>query len=502
MRLIEGLILLAILFSLLAFFVPKGRRPRWLLLLPVLVALLVVIHLVVEGYRWQMVPAYALAAILVVSMVWGIAQKGETEGESPYRGRRILVITGIVLGLILLVLSAQLLTLSPVFSLPEPAGPHAVGTQYFYWTDEERTDESSTGPGSFREVSVQIWYPAELSGDEEAIPYMRQDAARVLARSWGIPEFMFDHHALVHTHAALDAAMAETGAPFPVITYSTSGLMSSHMSLFEELASQGYVVLCIGHPYWNPYVFGSGGEALPFDGENALYKAWWAEEETDEVKKAKEQISLAKTMTAQEHAQRRHNELKPLAIHDLALWAGDIGFVLDELELLNQCSESLAGALDLQHVGIMGFSKGGAAAGQFCLTDERCQAGINLTGFMYGDVVEANLDRPFLFVSQEDVWCPDCYVNDLFYKRAESDAYQMKIRGARHTSFGDPCLWGELISLSDDEPAIACERMVAIQNIYTLAFFDKQLKGRVSSLLDGPSAEFPELIFRSNNNAG
>jgi hypothetical protein len=37
---------------------------------------------------------------------------------------------------------------------------------------------------------------------------------------------------------------------------------------FEELASHGYVVVCIGHPYWNPFVYGSGCEVLPFDGQD------------------------------------------------------------------------------------------------------------------------------------------------------------------------------------------------------------------------------------------
>ena len=181
------------------------------------------------------------------------------------------------------------------------------------------------------------------------------------------------------------------------------------------------------------------------------------------------------------------------------MWAEDIGFVLDELEVMNQGAGFLAGALDLEHVGVMGFSKGGAAAGQFCLTDERCKGGINLTGFMYGDIVDANLEKPFFFMSEEELWCPDCYVNDLFYKRAESDAYRMKIRGARHASFGDPCLWTQLINLSEDEPAIECERMITIQNIYTLAFFDKHLKGMASPLLDGPSAEVPEVVFRARS---
>lgn len=54
MRPIETLILLAILFSLTVLLIPRSRRPRRLSLLPALAALLVVIHLVVGGYRCQM----------------------------------------------------------------------------------------------------------------------------------------------------------------------------------------------------------------------------------------------------------------------------------------------------------------------------------------------------------------------------------------------------------------------------------------------------------------
>jgi predicted dienelactone hydrolase len=500
MRPIEGLILLAILFSLLAYLVPKSRRPRWLSLLPALAALLVVIHLLVEGYRWQMVPAYALAAIVVVGMVRGVRQTTEPQHEAPSRKRRIIALIGVALGLLLLALAAALPSILPVFSLPEPTGPHAVGTRYFYWTDEDRPDESTTDLGDFRKVSAQIWYPAELSGDEKPIRYMRRDAARALARFEDLPEFLFDHFALVRTHAYLGADVAQTGAPFPVITYSTSGLMSPHMTLFEELASHGYVVVCIGHPYWIPFVYGSGGEVLPFDGQNEHYQAWWAEADSAGVVEAKSQITLARTTVAQERAHLRHNELRPVAVPDLRTWAGDIGFVLDELDVMNQGAGVLAGALDLEHVGIMGLSRGGAAAGQFCVTDERCKAGINLTGFMYGDIVDINLDTPFFFFSEEELWCPDCYVNDLFYKRTESDAYQMKIRGARHTCFGDWMLYGWLIQAANEEPAIEGERMIYIQNVYSMAFFDKHLKGLASPLLDDPSAEFPEVIFRSNNN--
>jgi len=120
---------------------------------------------------------------------------------------------------------------------------------------------------------------------------------------------------------------------------------------------------------------------------------------------------------------------------------------------------------------------------------------------MYGDIVDINLDVPFFFINEEELWCPDCYVNELLFKRAESNAYQMKIRGARHTNFGDPTLYGRIVQSANDEPAIEGERMIYIQNVYSLAFFDKHLKDLTSTLLDGQSTDFPEVVFMSNDGA-
>jgi len=499
MRLFETLTLITLSLSLLSFFVPRDKRPRGMAFLHGLAVLLVLAHLVLEGYRWQMVPAYALTVLTFLPSVRVIKQGTDLQDKPSSRGRRARTIIGTILGLLVLIIAAALSALLPVFRLPEPTGPYAVGTRYFYWVDKRRPDTYTSDPDDYREVSVQVWYPAELTGDEESIRYMRKEAGRALAEFLDLPSPLFDHFALVRTHAYLNAGVAQTQTPFPVITYSPSGLMSSHMVLFEELASHGYVVLCIGHPYWNPFVYGADGGILPFDGQNEYYKAWWAEENHTAGKEAKEQITVAKTTEAQERAQRWHNQLKPVAISDLRKWADDIGFALDELEKLNLGNGFLGGTVDLERVGIMGFSKGGAAAGQFCVTDERCKAGINLTGFMYGDILDIELTQPFLFMSQEETWCTDCYVNDLFYKRAESSAYQMKVRGSRHASFGDPCLWGGVLQSFGEGATIDGERMARIQNAYTLAFLDKHLKGLAAPLLDGPSPDYPEVVFKSRH---
>ncbi|HEY5729915.1 MAG TPA: hypothetical protein VIS72_07675 [Anaerolineales bacterium] len=500
MRPLEVLILLALLFSLLGHLIPRRRRPRWLSRLSALAAILVVIHLVSEGYRWQMVPAYVLAALLVPGMVLSETEAARPPSSALSLTRRILRILGVVVGLTALASAALLTSVLPVFTLPEPTGPYAVGTQYYLWTDTRRPDEHTSAPDDFREISVQIWYPAEPSGHEKPIPYMRRDAARAfIGSSENIPPFLFEHLALVRTHAYLDADAAQADAPFPVITYSNSGTMSVHMTLFEELASHGYIVVCIGHPYWNTFVYGSSGEAIPFDEKDEQYLDWWAEADSSIVIDTKAQVTVATTTADQERAFVKLNDLMPLAVADLRTWGDDIGFVLDQLDAINQNDGALAGALDLQRVGVMGFSKGGAAAGQFCVTDIRCSAGINLTGFMYADIVDLDLQVPFLFMDEEEHWCPDCYPNNLFFNRALSDAYQMKIRGARHASFGDLSLYGRLFHLVSDEPDIDPQHMILVQNAYSLAFFDKHLKGMPSALLDGPSADFPEVVFISHH---
>src|SRR4029453_6457136 len=57
--------------------------------------------------------------------------------------------------------------------------------------------------------------------------------------------------ASVKTHATLDAAPASSPGRFPVILFQHgyTGLPSSHTALMEDLASHGWVVLNLIHPY-------------------------------------------------------------------------------------------------------------------------------------------------------------------------------------------------------------------------------------------------------------
>ena len=105
--------------------------------------------------------------------------------------------------------------------------------------------------GQPRQVEVIAWYPAVASVAATA-PYLRDGMEEVLsfARLAKLGN-AFDGLAAVKTHAVLDAMPAASPARFPVIVFSHgyTGLPSSHTSLFEDLASHGWAVLSVVHPY-------------------------------------------------------------------------------------------------------------------------------------------------------------------------------------------------------------------------------------------------------------
>jgi hypothetical protein len=183
----------------------------------------------------------------------------------------------------------------------------------------------------------------------------------------------------------------------------------------------------------------------------------------------------------------------------LRLWADDIGFIIDELKEMNSNTGFFKGTLDMKRIGLMGYSKGGAAAGQYCLTaDDRVKAGINLGGFMFGDIVEKNLKKPFLIMEHIEPWCPDGLpIGELFVQRAESSSYMVAIKNALHGDFCDITMAKKYIKPEGVVGSIDGEKFLKIMKYYVLAFFNKYVKGVPGSVIEDLSLKFPEVNFKS-----
>jgi hypothetical protein len=110
---------------------------------------LMVLGVVTEGFRWQMIPAYVGFGVLVLASL----KKSET--------RLVWRALG-ALPLFLLISASAVLTHElPIFSLPKPSGPYGVGTFEYSITDDSRKERYS--PARNRELYVEVWYPAERS---------------------------------------------------------------------------------------------------------------------------------------------------------------------------------------------------------------------------------------------------------------------------------------------------------------------------------------------------
>jgi hypothetical protein len=83
------------------------------------------------------------------------------------------------------------------------------------------------------------------------------------------------------------------------------------------------------------------------------------------------------------------------------------------------------------------------------------------------------------------------------YENLPGDGYYVQRAGIFHINFTDVPYWSPLMAQLGWIGPINAQRGFDIVNSYSLAFFDKELKGRPSSLLEGQPKQYPEVNFES-----
>ncbi len=83
------------------------------------------------------------------------------------------------------------------------------------------------------------------------------------------------------------------------------------------------------------------------------------------------------------------------------------------------------------------------------------------------------------------------------YDSLPGDGYLVLVPGMFHPNFSDAALYSPLFSWLGLTGPIDGDRANSIIGSYTLAFFDKHLKGQPAALLDGPAEEYPEVLFET-----
>lgn len=294
-------------------------------------------------------------------------------------------------------------------SLPASAGAHTVGRHHTILVDSERLEMHTTEPSDVRSIPLRVWYPA-IAGSGYEASYL--DGPGSLEDQLGsgsqLGWFQLLGLSLVRAHARDHATPIAGLNPIVVLSPGNQTNVIFYSSIAEDLASRGYVVIGIDHPY-------QVGEAPLHDGGIAFYDT-------------------------------RNEDLDPAhratLIKDRVL---DIRYVLDHLSQINP--ESI-GMVDPTRVFVIGHSSGGLAAAEACRTDERIVACVNIDGQGAGgpfgaDQESSSPSQPFLFITKERNIHPE--LASRFEARGRG-AIRAVLPEAAHDDFTDGALFGSALN--------------------------------------------------------
>ncbi|WP_280299723.1 alpha/beta hydrolase family protein [Nocardia neocaledoniensis] len=388
MSVIDVLMLIAaVALAITLVAVPRAGRRVAPFALPVLVIGALGVW-VLEGY-WHWWPVYLLIAVMFAFVVT----------DAAGTRRRVLFRSGIA---VLAALSILPWAVPPRPELPAPTGPYLVGSEIFRWVDEGRP-EPATAAEDRRNVVVQAWYPTEVASGRQWV-YL-DGRGRMPARISGIPSFLIP---APDTNATADVPVSPAKQRWPVVLFSPGygAPRAFYSGLVADLASRGFIVLAVDHPY--------------------------------EV--AVTELADGTVATAVENIPADDPDGERYMTERLETRTADLRFVLDQLsrpEVLGP----LEGRVDLDRITAAGHSFGGAAAWLAAIADQRITAAANLDGTLYGTPLTQPITRPVLLLESDhaETGHSQRYLdgNRGLLERAQAPGFRYEFSEANHYSFTD-----------------------------------------------------------------
>ena len=492
MRPLEIVLTLANLLAFCILLIPRRYWRRWMAAVVLLAPIAAYIEMLVEGPRWQMVPAHGLALCLLAAGLLKL------RSSAKRRSHRILSGLSIFVGALLFAVSVALPVTLPVFRFPEPSGHYAIGTVSFHWTDRSRPELFTTDGNKHREIEARVWYPARPEPSAPRAPYVENANAvtPVLSRLLHLPPFFFSYLKYVRTHAVASAPVASSRQMYPVLIYLTGlgGFPSASMFQIQDLVSHGYIVVGLDQPD------AAGAVRLP-DGRTITLPPLHVIQPL--IDQSLDPLPQAPQLFA-----------GPMPAGILPYFAKDVSFAIDRLTTIdNRRRGILANHMNLHRIGIFGMSLGAMTAAQAALHDPRIRAVLMIDAAMPADVVRAGLPQPAMWISRPadsmrlerrrmGGWSEKAIAQTISTMRATfrhcapGNGYYLEMPGMFHLNFTDAPYWSPFTRQLGLTGPVDATKMFAIVNAYTLAFFNKYLDGRQEPLFDPYAVSPAGVLFQ------
>lgn len=297
-------------------------------------------------------------------------------------------------------------TTEPAPAKPQAAGDerdYSVGSSTFFTHDKSRPYDAVGGVHTgMRSLITEIWYPAGDTSESRHPTYgdyVFGDPAvhrRMMTQTTffhltpktvreGVSQAQIDEaiDELFHRQRAsyLDAPVAEADAPFPVVVVShgDAGSRYNMESASEYLASRGYFVIAADHTGNSPYAMSGRDPALDpaldlAEGGNPAFRAAMQGVlpllDEHGVYGKEETFGQSYTPLGEGFSPEGIGQLD----RSLLQRVDDLRAVLGKLEALNS-EGRFAGRLDLDRIGLMGRSFGGATTLAGLMLEDRFRSG-------------------------------------------------------------------------------------------------------------------------------
>lgn len=385
------------------------------------------------SFRFKGLFVLLLIRIVVAFIAWLIVKNKE-----PKPKRASAKVLSAVLSAFLITGSLVPSFLFASYSGLPVTGEYSTATAKAILTDGSRVEEFETD-GSKREVPIYFFYPENAAEGEK------------------FPLVLFSHGAF--------------------------GYYNSNYSTYQELASNGYVVISTEHPYHSFFTEDTSGKTITVSPEF---------------------MNGIATVNADGTSEKTIFELSSKW---LKLRCDDINFVLDSVKSVSgelpdfwhtDEAANILSAIsmaDTDKIGVMGHSLGGAAAVSVGRTRSDISAVIDLDGTMLSEITgvenEINIVRtepytvPLLAVDNDEHHFASLkleesgvpYVNNIVCGNAVC-CYRTYFAGTGHMNFTDLPLFSPPLAKMLGTGSVDAEKCMMTVNKMTREFFDRYLKGK------------------------
>lgn len=384
------------------------------------------------------------------------------------------MIRAIVRSIIFLLIS---LGQAAIIPLPSNTGPCDVTLHASQLVDMSRSNPYDPKGGK-RSIMVTTFTPVNC-GSVPYTSYIPNATARFEDKSFqsfGLPPGTFES-LRIQTRTQQQPPPFRLHGDYPVVFFSpavaTSRLM--YTLLLQEIASYGFAVVSIDHPYDADIV------EYP-DGRTVLGILANINTTTEFVSALDVRVKDMSFLLDQMHDEKVIRNLFPLSQGNLHL-------------------------LSLDRVTILGHSLGGATAAQTILVDNRFNGGINLDGQLWGTVVDKGLSSPFLLFGNANHTHATDSSWATFSSHLRGWKLELQLAQSEHYTFSDFPVLVDALSVSDEaRQIIQANRTGTIGGLrakdviasYTVATLQYFVYGHMSELLSGPSVAYPDVRFVSS----